>query len=222
MKKIISSLLALAMFVSVGVMFVGCDSMNGTYTASAREYTVITKITEDGKIEETKTLSFDEYYKVLFVWEEIDNGKTLEEALAYEFSEDEAKEFNDELNDHDFKETTSTITLKNGKYVMEMRSRENSLALDELMYSYEGTYEVEGDNMKIYMTSEAEVPHDMSEYKTYYLTGANYTIREDGSFANTYTRSKYRDEDYKYKESDIFSPTNTYFHHHETIYTEVK
>ena len=56
MKKILASLMALAMFVSVAVVMVGCgNNVNGEYKFSHATFTVITKVDEDGKVTETKT-----------------------------------------------------------------------------------------------------------------------------------------------------------------------
>ena len=68
MKKILASLMALAMFVSVAVVMVGCgNNVNGEYKFSHATFTVITKVDEDGKVTETKTYSEEEYTKICYV-----------------------------------------------------------------------------------------------------------------------------------------------------------
>ena len=82
MKKILASLMALAMFVSVAVVMVGCgNNVNGEYKFSHATFTVITKVDEDGKVTETKTYSEEEYVKIVYVWAAVDASKTAEEAL---------------------------------------------------------------------------------------------------------------------------------------------
>ena len=223
MKKIISSLLALAMFVSVGVMMVGCDSVNGTYTLAQENTTIITKV-EDGKIVETKTLSFDEYTKIDWVWDYVDGDTTWEEALNLELDEEQKAEFDAYLKTRDFYEVKQTLTFKNGKLNIHQTGVE--AALNTLLYEreYQAAYEIDGDKLFIKMLSEADVAHDIKGYSEAEYSVNEYEIREDGSIANVRLQYYYQNvpEDYEYTEDDVFTSSNTTYYSREVVYTPVK
>ena len=224
MKKIISSLLALAMFVSVGVMMVGCDKASGTYVNSEINYTIITKV-EDGKIVETKTLSYDEYEKIDWVWDYVDNSKTWEEALNLELDEDQAEAFDKYLKSRDFYEVEQTLVLKNGKLTVHQTGVETALTSWLYESEHQSTYEIDGDKLFIKMLGDADVAHDMKGYSEAEYSVNEYEIREDGSLASTRIHYSYRDlpEDYEgYTENDVFSSTNTRYYSREVVYSPVK
>ena len=223
MKKIISSLLALAMFVSVGVMMVGCDSVKGTYTLAQQNTTIITKV-EDGKIVETKTLSFDEYTKINWVWDYVDGDTTWEEALNMELDEEQKAAFDAYLKTKDFYEVKQTLTFKNGKLTVHQTGTEDALNSSLYESEYQSTYEIDGDKLFIKMIGDADVAHDIKGYSEAEYAVNEYEIREDGSIANVRLQYYYQNipEDYEYTEDDVFTSSNTKYYSREVVYSPVK
>ena len=160
MKKILASLMALAMFVSVAVVMAGCGNVNGEYKYSHATYTVITKVDEEtGKVTETKTYTEEEYFKICYVWSEIDHEKTAEEALEVELDEDQTKAYNEMLDARrkhirrnimfgDFEADEVSITLKNGKAnLVGTILKDGVYTYEKEVLTIEGTYEVKEDKL---------------------------------------------------------------------------
>ena len=160
MKKILASLMALAMFVSVAVVMVGCgNNVNGEYKFSHATFTVITKVDEDGKVTETKTYSEEEYTKICYVWSEIDHEKSAEDALKVELNEDQTKEYNEMLEEiradirceavyGELDADEVTISLKNGKAnLVGTKVNDGVYTYEKEVLTIEGTYEVKEDKL---------------------------------------------------------------------------
>ena len=205
MKKIISSLLALAMFVAVGVTMVGCDKVSGKeyeYTGATR--TVITKITEDGKIEETKTLTIQDYAKVMVVWM-TDPTKSLDDALEAELDEDQTEAY-EEMVEEMFGDMKVTMTFKNGKV-----ASTESYSVDGSMWEevQEGTYEVVDGVIYLTRLEGAASYYGFEDYKIYETETTTMKITEDGNLVvREVDNDDYNDADYVYTDADVFSATN--------------
>ena len=223
MKKIISSLLALAMFVAVGVTMVGCDNVSGKeYELTGTTVTVVTKITEEGKIEETKTFTMDEYAKLMYVWT-LDPAKSIEDALKYELKDNEAEAFAEMKEDMFGDEYKVSMTFKNGT-VTSVQSEEDEGAVWESVR--EGTYTIEEDT--VYLTrldfDNVYSKYGFEDYQMYIHNTTTMKITEDGALVNREVfAEEYNDEEYVYTEEDVFSATNFQtFLYMEMIFTEVK
>ena len=221
MKKILASLVALAMFVSVATVMVGCGAgVNGEYKYSHATFTVITKVDEEtGKVTETKTYSEQEYAKICYVWQAIDPTKTAADALAVELDEDQTKGYNELLesvqkkcrrqimfNEMDADEVR--MTLKNGKAkLVGTEDVGGELTYGKTELTIQGTYEVKEDVMyfRVLDMEDEGCYEGLEEYKqaAYAIYKLNLT-EDNGAVMSEYYSS---DADYDYTGKE-FSAVN--------------
>ena len=221
MKKILASLMALAMFVSVAVVMVGCgNNVNGEYKFSHATFTVITKVDEDGKVTETKTYSEEEYTKICYVWSEIDHEKSAEDALKVELNEDQTKEYNAMLEElrADIRSTAVygeldadevTISLKNGKAnLVGTKVNDGVYTYEKEVLTIEGTYEVKEDKLyfKTLDAGSEDCYEGLEDYKTAGYDIQILSLNEDHTSA-TLSSWYSTNPDYDYSEK-VFSAAN--------------
>lgn len=180
MKKVLAGALSLAVVVGACFAFTGCNSVkNKTYAFDSMTYTIVKAVDEKGKITETLTLSFREYY----IYDRLDKGmdyatytmtadeettfaeikKSMEESMAktrIEFGKDTVDMIDDEVDkisgEIDRDVTTGKYEVKDDKITITSTESYDENTLDAT-YTVQTLYVVDGKvEMRQYGVSEEE------------------------------------------------------------------
>jgi len=209
LKKVLAGALSLAVVAGAMFAFTGCNSVrNKTYAIEDYTVTLVKAVDEDGKITETQTLSYREYFIHKFCNNAL--GVKVEEIATYVMTAEE-----EEMYATNFKLLTEGIVAEFGKdEVRNIKTVKDEFLGTTVSYEQVAEYEVK-DNVIIVkaQTSTNDPLQNENEYVTYTLEIVDGKIYQKTTEIPLIA-SDYEGEDTVWENGDVCYAT--------AIYAEVK